>query len=202
MCAGFDVPHVLRTCGPRADDAAFEVKRPVRRTPADSSRVTPDLGYARQECGRATLSLALITFAAAWLLLAGPLLDWRNAARTPRSYSRPPVFIAAGGDPRAVCSWRVASPADWSDAAVSRCHIPSPSFRLLLTIPRSTSSLTAATAGILVSLALFAVEAWRVSGWRRRRTLDSAGRRAAYAALQLGAGVVIAVLLSQATNGS
>src|SRR6266850_2242849 len=119
----------------RADDAAFEVNAPsgARLLTAVVSRA--DLGYARQEWRQAALSLALITFAATWLLLAGPLLDWRNAARTPRSYVTATVFIAAVVILGRLLL-RVASPADWSDAAVfSAVTYASPSFRLLLTSP-------------------------------------------------------------------
>ncbi|HEV8316764.1 MAG TPA: HAMP domain-containing sensor histidine kinase [Vicinamibacterales bacterium] len=178
----------------RADDAAFEVKAPsgARLLTAVVSRA--DLTYARQRWRRATLSLALITFAVAWLLLAGPLLDWRNVARSGRAYVTATLFIAVVVIVGRFLL-RAASPADWSeDAVFSAVAYASPSFRLLLTSPFDFL-VTAAAAGSLVSLALFAVEAWRVSGWRHRRTLDSAGRRAAYAALQLGVGVVVAALL-------
>src|SRR5262245_6581249 len=178
----------------RPDDAAFEVAAPsgARLLTAVVSRA--DLAYARQQWRRATLSLALIAFTVPWLLLVGPLLDWRNVARTPRTYVLATAFIAVVVVLGRLLL-RVASPADWSDAAVfSAVTYASPSFRLLLTSPFDFM-VTAATAGSLVGLALFPIEAWRVWGWRHRRTLDSGGRLAAYAAAQLGVGLLVAVLL-------
>ena len=55
--------------------------------------------------------------------------------------------------------------------------------------------LTSIAAGALVALGLFAVEAVRVTRWRMRRSLATAGQVVSYVAAQLAAGVVLAALL-------
>ncbi len=176
------------------DPRAFDVEAPNGARLLTAAVAPSDLAYARQQWRRAVGSFALMVVAVAVLLAAGPLLDWRNAAATARRYGAATLLIAA-----AIIAGRfilrLASPADWADAPVfSAFTYASPRVRLLLTSPFDFLA-TAVAAGALVTVAFFAVEAWRIA-WRRRRTGVGTGVRfAAYAMVQLAAGLAVAVLL-------
>ena len=176
------------------DLRAFDVSAPDGTRLLTASVAPSDLAYARQQWRRATSSFALMVLAAAVLLTAGPLLDWRNSARNAGRYIAACALLAFG-----VVSGRLilrlASPADWADAPVfSAFTYASARVRLLLTSPFDFLA-TAVAAGALVTIGLFAVEAWRIA-WRHRRTgVGTRARFAAYAGMQLAAGLVVAVLL-------
>ncbi len=176
------------------DVRAFEVQAPNGAPLLTASVAPSDLAYARQQWRSATASVALIVLALAVVLATGPLLDWRNTARTSAGYMTATILMAA-----AVVAGRfilrLASPADWADAPVfSAFTYASARVRLLLTSPFDFL-VTAVAAGALVALAFFAVEAWRIA-WRGRRSgLRTPARFALYAFVQLAAGILVALLL-------
>ena len=91
---------------------------------------------------------------------------------------------------------RLATPADWSDASIfSSAEYAGTLLRPLLTSPFDFL-LTAATAGALVGLLLFAGEAWRVGGWRHRYSVSMSGARWRYFATQIAGGLGVAAVLS------
>jgi signal transduction histidine kinase len=157
--------------------------------------VTPaDLAVARQLWRRATTSIALLIFAGAILLLAGPLLDWRNVTRRAAPFAAAATLVA-GVIVLGRILLRIASPADWIEAEIfSAFTYASASLRPLLTSPFDFL-VTAVAAGSLVALGLFAVEAWRVYFRRRRVALDSPASLTGYVAVNVGAGALLALLL-------
>ena len=158
-----------------------------------------DLDAARDRVRRATRSLALLLLAVATVLLAGPLLDWRNGARRTRDYAAA-TLLTAGIIVTARALAREASPADWVEAAVfsaaeyAGTFFGNTLFRPLLTSPFDFV-LTALAGGGLVALLLFAIEAWRLRRWRHRRSVEGGSRRAGYLAIQVSAGVAFAGVL-------
>jgi nitrogen fixation/metabolism regulation signal transduction histidine kinase len=178
----------------RQDDTPFDVMAPSSGRLLTAVVSQSDLRFARQWWRRATMSCALMTFAAAVLILAGPLLDWRNTARTGRQYAVA-TFLIAAISITARFLLRLASPADWSVAPLfSASSYASAMLRPLLTSPFDFL-LSAVAAGSLVVLGLFAVEAWRITSRRRRLALTASSRYVIFALAQLAAGVVLAMLL-------
>jgi signal transduction histidine kinase len=170
--------------------------------------ITPsDLMEARAHWRRMTSSIAEMTAAVFMLLLCGPLLDWRDArasrpneSRTPNPESRY-VFAAIAVAVAVLASrwlFRLASPADWSDAEIfSAAAYASPLLRPFLASPFDFL-ITAATAAALVALVFFAFETWRIHKRDARIPVDSLGRSILFVAAQLLAGVAaISVLLAQ-----
>ena len=177
-----------------SDARTFTVPSPAGRPLLTATVDAADLQIPRDRLRRATWSLSLMVFAAALVLLAGPLLDWRNRVRQPRDYAVA-TLLTAGLIVLARIIARAASPADWSEAPVfSGAEYAGTLFRPLLTSPFDFL-LTAATAAGLVALLLFTVEAWRLRGWRDRRPVSGGPRRAAYLAVQLAAGAGLATVL-------
>ena len=84
-----------------------------------SRRASPpdDLADTRERWRPATRSLRCITLAIALLLLAGPLLDWRNR-RAARPLVRAALSCSSSPASCAPACSRCASPADWSDAPI------------------------------------------------------------------------------------
>src|SRR5258705_2183678 len=168
--------------------------------------VTPsDLMQARARWRQVTASVAEMTAAVFVLLLCGPLLDWRDVrdskmsvgSRLPDPGSR--YIAAAAAAAAAILAgrflFRLASPADWSDAEiVSAAAYASALLRPFLASPFDYL-ITAATAAGLVALAFFAFEAWRVSRRHARLAVRSPAALAAFFVAQLAAGVVAAVIL-------
>jgi signal transduction histidine kinase len=175
-------------------DRGFEVEAPDGKPLLDAVIGDADLAVARQQWRRATNSVALMVLAAALILLAGPMLDWRNrAARTSR-YAAATLIIAAiivAGR----LLLRLASPADWAASPLfSAFTYASARMRPLLTSPFDFLA-TAVAAGSLVALLFAAVEAARVA-WRHRRAGVAGGMRlAAYVSMQLAAGLAIAAVI-------
>ena len=90
---------------------------------------------------------------------------------------------------------RLASPADWSGHPLfSSADYAGTLLRPLLTSPFDFL-LTAAAATALTGLLLFAVEARRVAGWKRRRLTRTGPATAAYLGEQLAAGAGLAAVL-------
>ncbi len=180
--------------GASATARGFEVRAPDDRRLLDASIASADLSVARQQWRRATNSVALMVFAAAVLLLAGPLLDWRNRARHAAPYLIASLAIAA-----AVVAGRLllrlASPADWAESSLfSAFTYASARIRPLLTSPFDFLA-TAVAAGSMVALAFAVVEGWRIAWRRRRAAATGSARVVTYAAVHLAAGVVVAALV-------
>ena len=164
--------------------------------PLVTATIAPgDLGATRDRWRRATASLSLLAFAVALVLLTGPLLDWRNGTRRGADFARA-TLLAAAAVVIARLLARMASPADWSEFSV----FSSSDYAGTLLPPLLTSPfdflLTALAAGALVGLLLLAVDAWRVAGWKNRRSLAGGQARATYIAVQLLAGTGLAAVLS------
>jgi signal transduction histidine kinase len=166
--------------------------------------ITPsDLMEARAHWRRMTSSIAQMAAAVFVLLLCGPLLDWRDARdsgfgiRDSKRYVVAFLVIAATIIAGRLL-FRLASPADWSDAEIfSAAAYASPLLRPFLASPFDFL-ITAATAAALVALVFFAFEAWRIHRRHARIPVDSLGRSILFLATQLLAGgVAIAVLLAQ-----
>jgi signal transduction histidine kinase len=172
----------------------FDVQAPSGEHLLTASVRPDDLALTRERWRRATSSLALMVAALTLLLTAGPLLDWRNQARSLRTALRGTVATAA-----VVIAGRIvlmaASPADWADASLfSSATYASSLLPRLLTSPLDFL-LTALTAATLVALALYAIEIWRLRGAGRRLSIESGPRLLAYFATQLGAGIAFAIVL-------
>jgi len=91
---------------------------------------------------------------------------------------------------------RLASPADWLDYSLfSGTEYASPLLRPFLSSPFDFL-MTGVAAGSLVALLLYAVEAWRLTRWHRRRRVAGAAATAVFVAVQLGAGAALAALLA------
>ena len=150
-----------------------------------------DLRATRGRWRRATWSLSLLTFAITVVLLVGPLLDWRNRTKKTSDYLRATLFAGLVVFAARIIA-RMASPADWSDSPVFS------SAEYAGTWPLLTSPfdflLTAAAAGALTGLLLFAVEAWRVAGSRRRHPVIRS--HAIFLGVQALAGIALAAVVS------
>ncbi|MBI4264317.1 MAG: HAMP domain-containing histidine kinase [Acidobacteria bacterium] len=182
--------------GARASQAApaFEVPAPSGERLLTASVATADLARARNRWRRASASLALVALAISVVLLSGPLLDWRNRRARAAPYALAVALVAASAVGGRLLL-RLASPADWSGAALfSSIDYASSLLRPLTTSPFDFL-LTAVTTGGMVALLLFAVEAARVHLRHRRRPVAGAGTVIAYLGTQAGAGVVLAVWL-------
>ncbi|MGH9346638.1 MAG: ATP-binding protein [Vicinamibacterales bacterium] len=173
---------------------AFDVRAPDGSRLLEAVVTSADLAVARQQWRRAVGSVALMLLAATVLVAAGPLLDWRNRAAGASRYAL--ATLAIGG---AIVGGRLllrlASPADWAETPLfSAFTYASARFRPLLTSPFDFL-VTAMAAGSLVALGFAAVEAWRVAGRRRRAPIIGGTRLALFAAVQLAAGVVAAMVI-------
>ena len=180
--------------GASATGRGFDVRAPNGNRLLHASIASADLSIARQQWRRAAISVALMALAGAVLLLAGPLLDWRNRVRHAAPYLTASLLIAAiiivGR-----LMLRLASPADWWESSLfSAFTYASARIRPLLTSPFDFL-VTAVAAGSMVALIFNVVEAWRIA-WRHRRLAATGGvRLASYAATHLAAGVVVAFLV-------
>jgi signal transduction histidine kinase len=180
--------------GASATSRGFDVRAPDGSRLLDASIASSDLSVARQQWRRATMSVALMGFAGAVLLLAGPLLDWRNRARHAAPYLAASLLIGAIVVIGRLLL-RLASPADWSESSLfSAFTYASARIRPLLTSPFDFL-VTAVAAGSMVALVFAVVEAWRLA-WRHRRVAAAGGARlAGYGAVHLAAGAVVALLI-------
>ena len=171
----------------------FRINSPAGEPLIVASVSAGDLRATRDRWGRAIWSLSLLTLAVTLVLLVGPLLDWRNRTKRASDYVRATLFAALVVlAARAIA--RMASPADWSDIRLfSSAEYAG---TLLWSSTPFDFLLTAAAAGALTGLLLFAVETWRVAGWRQRRRLTPLRARALFLGVQIAAGVALAAVVS------
>ena len=150
----------------------FEIQTPAGQPLVTASVSDQDLEAGRERWREATHSLALLAVAITVLLLAAPLLDWRNRTRRPGPYLTASVLAAVAILVGRILL-RVASPADWSDAEIfSGAAYASPLVGSFLTSPFDFLA-DALAAGGIVAIAGFAIEEWRVYRWTRRRPIES-----------------------------
>ena len=178
------------------DPDRIDITGPNGRHLVTAAITASDLIEARADWRRMTSSIAEMTAAVFLLLLCGPLVDWRDT-RGPKKYVVAFLVIATTIITSRVL-FRLASPADWSDAEIfSAAAYASPLLRPFLASPFDFL-MTAATAAALAALVFFAFEAWRILRRRARLAVDSLGRSILFLAAQLLAGgVAISVLLAQ-----
>ena len=177
------------------DALAFEVAAPSGAHLFTASMDAADLARTRDRWRRASGSLALATLALSLALLCAPLLDWRNRLPRARPYVVA-VALVAGAIVASRLVMRLAAPATWSEhPLLSGAAYASPRLHPFLTSPFDFL-MTALAASSLVALLLYAVDAWRLSRWHRRYRVTGFGPTAAFAALQIGAGTGLAVLLA------
>ena len=177
------------------DPSAFDVANPSGAYLFTASVDAADLARTRDRWRRTSESLALTTLAIALALLCAPLLDWRNRVPRARPYLVA-VALIAGAIVAGRLVLRLVPPAGWSEhPLLSAEEYASPLLYPLLTSPFDFL-MTALAASSLVALLLYAAEAWRLSRWHHRYHVNGLGPTAAFAALQLGAGTGLAVLLS------
>jgi signal transduction histidine kinase len=189
-----DVSMQLRYEGEPAADGAttFAIADPAGSRLLTATIDSDELAATRNRWQAATRSVALTVLAITVLLFTGPLVDWRNRARSMRAYVTALASIC-GGIVIARIMLRAASPADWSDAAVFS-GVPYASTLLppLLTSPFDFL-LTAGAALALVTLLLFAVESLRID--RRQDRQAVANPPLLFVITQLVAGFAIAAIL-------
>ncbi len=192
----------------RGSSDSFAVQTPLGE-PLLTAVVRPeDLALTRERWRQATQSITLMVLAATVLLMAGPLLDWRNRSNLRGTGSGPPggvwpylsatlltgVAILVG---RALLS--AASPADWtntrlfSGATYASSLLPHPLARLL--ISPFDFVLTWLAVAAIVALALVAVESWRVRLAHLRVTVRTGRPLAGYLLTQIVAGTLMAAAL-------
>jgi nitrogen fixation/metabolism regulation signal transduction histidine kinase len=151
-----------------------------------------DLAATRSRWQAATRSIALIVIAVTILLFTGPLVDWRNRARSVRPYVTALVTICAGIIVARIIL-RAASPADWSDAAM----FSGVAYASSLFPPFLTSAfdflLTSGAAFAIVTLLLFAIESLRLHGRQNRQAVSDAPL--AFVITQVVGGFLVAALL-------
>jgi signal transduction histidine kinase len=181
----------------RNDPETFLVSAPDGAPLVTATVSAGDLRATRERWRRASWSISLLTLAIGLVLLVGPLLDWRNQTRRGAHYVRATVMAAAVVVAARVLA-RLASPADWSDNPLfSSAEYAG---TLIPPLPLLTSPfdflLTAAAAAALTGLLIFAVEAWRVGGWKSRRSITNGTTAVAFLAVQLLAGIGLAAVLS------
>jgi signal transduction histidine kinase len=174
---------------------SFQVSAPNGAPLITATVSAGDLRATRERWRRAIWSISLLTFAGAIVLLVGPLLDWRNETRRASDYLQATLLSAVVIVAARVLA-RMASPADWSDSSLfSSAEYAGTLLRPLLTSPFDFL-LTAAAAAALTGLSLFAVEAWRVIGWKHRQSITTARSLTAFLAVQIVAGIGLAAVLS------
>jgi signal transduction histidine kinase len=171
---------------------AFDIQTPAGRWLVTATISEQDLTAGRDRWREATRSLALIAVAITVLLMAAPIVDWRNRTRRPLEYLGAASLVAGAiviG--RLLLRW--ASPADWSDADVfSGAAYASPLFGSFLTSPFDFLADALAVAG-LVAVACLAVEACRQYRWIHRRPVES--HIVLFIVMQLAGGAGLALLL-------
>ena len=189
-----DVSLQLRYEGEPTSDGAttFAIDDPSGNRLLTATIDPDDLAATRSRWQAATRSIALIVIAVTILLFTGPLLDWRNRARSVRPYVMALVTICAGIIVARIIL-RAASPADWSDAAM----FSGVAYASSLFPPFLTSAfdflLTSGAAFAIVTLLLFAIESLRLHERQHRQAVSDAPL--AFVITQVVAGFLVAAVL-------
>jgi signal transduction histidine kinase len=175
------------------DATAFEVTDPLGRRLFTATLEAGDLRATRGQWRSVFRSIALVIVVCTLLLLAGPLMDWRNRTRGVARYTLACLLVAA-----CVVGARLvllmASPPGSSGALMfSSTAYASPLLNPLFSSPFDFAA-TSATVLALAGLLLFAVEAWRLRIRATRMTL-TARRVAPFVIVQTLAGSIVAVVL-------
>ena len=178
---------------PTADGATtFAIDDPAGNRLLTATIDPDDLAATRSRWQAATRSAALIVIAVAILFFIGPLLDWRNRARSVRPYVTALITSCAAIIVARVIL-RAASPADWSDAAMfSGVAYASTLLDPFLTSPFDFL-LTAGAAFAIVTLLLFAIESLRLNGRQKRHAVSDAP--VSFVLTQVVAGFLVAAVL-------
>jgi signal transduction histidine kinase len=170
---------------------AFVIDDPAGNRLLTATIAPNDLAATRLRWQSATRSAALMVLAVTVLLFCGPLVDWRNRARSMRPYITA-LALMCGAIAIARIILRAASPADWSNALVfSGVPYASSVLAPLLTSPFDFL-LTAGAALALVTLLLVAIESLRIHGRQHRSTASDAPLP--FVAMQLVAGLGVAAV--------
>ncbi len=188
-----DVSMQLRYEGePTADGATtFAIEDPSGNRLLTATVDSDDLAATRTRWQSATRSAALIVLAVTLLLCCGPLIDWRNRARSVGSYVTA-LALTCGVIVIARVILRATSPADWSAAPVFS-GVPYTSTLLApFLISPFDFLLTAGAALALVTLLLFAIESLRIHGRQHRRAVSDAPLP--FVIMQLVAGLGVAAV--------
>lgn len=173
----------------------FQINSPAGEPLIIATVSAAELRATREQWRRATWSLSLLTLAIALVLLAGPLLDWRNRTKRASDYVRATLLAGLVVLAARVIA-RMASPADWSDIRIfSSAEYAGTLLWSLLSSPFDFV-LTAAAAGALTGLLMFGIEAWRVAGWRHRHPVAPVRARAVFLGVQLAAGAALAAIVT------
>jgi signal transduction histidine kinase len=176
----------------RPTNNTFDVLAPGGQRLVTASVSDADLAAGRDRWSDAIRSLVLIAIALTVLLMAAPLLDWRNREQRPLPYllAAIAVFLVILIGRVLV---RLASPADWSNAEIFSGSGYASTLLGSFTVSPFDFLASALAAGGIVAVAFFAVEAWRVHRWNRRRPV--APHLVSFLLVQLAAGVVVAAVL-------
>jgi signal transduction histidine kinase len=189
-----------------ADDAdgRFTVESPSGELLFTALLRPDDRALTNDRWRRAIRSFVLLTLAATVLLMVTPLLDMRDRSRRVATVVGTTIAAAAlivfG---RVILS--LAAFADWTDARL----FSSATYASFLTPGRTQAGLlanrllispfdfllTTLAVAALVALAATAVERWRIHVARDRQSIDTPRLYAVYIAVQLAAGLCLAVVL-------
>lgn len=173
-----------RTPAP-AGALAFDVTDPTGRPLLRAHYFASDIESTRERWRVATSSLAILTLALTVLLIAVVVVG----ERPQRNGEWALIAGAAALFLLARAMVRLASPADWSSAAVfSGVSYASPLLAPLLTSPFDFL-MTALAAASLVGLAVSVVESWRIRRRSVRHATTGGAARAWYLAVQSAAGL-------------
>ena len=168
-------PASLRTryegAGDQSRPGAFLVRAPDGEPLVEASVGEPDLQHARARWRQRVIASVLAIAGVAILLLIGPVLDHRAAAREPGTYVRGTaaalLLLAAGG----YALWRA-----WATAVG--------------TVPRMPTVLMLGGASVAAAIALLVSPAARLRLVRRNGRSWIEDARARFGAMQLSAGVI------------
>jgi signal transduction histidine kinase len=179
----------------RLGAASFSVATPSGAPLLTASLSEADVDATRRRWRRATRSIAILLLAAALALTAAPLLDARRRIRRPAGYTTIVVAIALIAAAARGLVW-LASPADWLSTPLFSGVSSYASTLLPLFGSPFDFLVTMLVIGAIAGLALSAAEAWRIRRARLRHAGSAVSNPVVYLALQILAGVAVALVLA------